>query len=188
MAYKILSSLIFLCLASGLKAQEDTVFIRYNIDETGNKLNYKTDTLLLESSMNRNVLVGTTILPATHGQINALGYWIGLEKVTKSNCQRDVTEYSGKGLNDHIVLISKTDSTIMIDFNLYDNCCYEFLCDLEVDESGVLNLIYHGYGMYCGCDCCFGLTYHLSCKPDEENAIKVKAVMLNGDKKTLTQL
>lgn len=165
---------------------QDTVFIRYNKDGTGNKLKYTTDTIIYESSLTRNMLIGTTILPLTYNQITAQEYGLYLTKVSKSNCKKDVTIYGGK-LLDHINSITKTDSSLIIDFNIYDNCCYDFLCDISIDSTGNLNLIYNGYGPYCSCDCCFGLIYAF--KREKGNEIReIKSVLLNGNKKTLKLL
>lgn len=169
-----------------LMSQSDTVFIRYDIDETGESISYTTDTVLFGSRLARQFLIGTTFLPYSHNNLSARIHGLDFLKVTKSDCQRDVTEYGGD-IQDHINTIVTTDSMLTIDFNLYDNCCYEFICDASVDDEGILNLIYTGYGSYCGCDCCFGLTYHFSVSEVEGEA-ELKAVMLNGNRKTLKSI
>jgi len=166
-----------------LTKYQDTVFIKYNKDWADDKINYLTDTVIFETGMRRHILTGTTILPATQNSISALNYGIGFLKVTKSDCQQDVTEKGGQ-INDHINSIISTDTSLTIDFNIYDNCCYDFLCDISVDTTGTLNLITTGYGTYCFCDCCFGLTYHLTVMKDKDIP-EIKSVIVNGNRKTL---
>jgi hypothetical protein len=132
--------------------------------------------------MIRHILKGTTILPYTSNQQNAKGYGFYFEKVNLSNCQRNGLEYENR-IQEHVNYIIQTDSTLIIDFNFYDNCCYSFLCDISVVDESILNLIYTGYGTYCDCDCCYGLNYRISLIKDE-NFSKIKYLMINGNSKT----
>lgn len=184
----ILTALLFSLNAYGqsddLTKYQDTVFIKYNKDWSDDKVNYVTDTVIFETGMRRHILTGTTILPASRNSICAMNYGIGFSKVIKSDCQQDVTEKGGH-INDHINSIVSTDTTLTIDLNIYDNCCYDFLCDISFDDSlGTLNLITTGYGKYCFCDCCFGLTYYLTVMKGKDIP-EIKSVMVNGNRKTL---
>jgi len=135
--------------------------------------------------MTRNMLTGTTILPSTHNQMRARGFGLYFETISKSDCKsRGVDVYNG---SDKINSIAITDSSLTVDINIYDNCCYDFLCDVSVDSSGVVNLIYQGYGSYCSCDCCFGLTFHFSILKGSDYE-EIKAVMLMEDKSTLKKI
>jgi hypothetical protein len=134
--------------------------------------------------MRKQILIGTTILPSTHNQMRARGYGLYLYKVTKSNCQGDAYENWN---SDKINAVINTDSTLIIDINITDNCCYEFLCDISVDSTGILNLIYYGYGTYCSCECCFGLTFHLE-KEKSPDYSGIKAVMINENRKTIKRI
>lgn len=162
----------------------DTVFMRYdhNYDDT---LIYKTDTLISKSGMTRQILIGTAILPSTHSQMWARGYQLYDSKVTKSDCKKDFKEWGPH--DSKINYIINTDSTLTVDINITDNCCYEFLCDISVDSTATLNLIYYGYGTYCACDCCFGLTYHFN-KVKLPDYSEIKAVMINGNRKTIKSI
>ncbi len=101
--------------------------------------------------------------------------------ITESSCQKAV-DHLEKGKINTII---ETDSTLTIDINITDNCCFAFLCDMTVDSTATLKLIYHGYGTYCACNCCFGLTYHFG----KRNAYpKIKAVMINDERETLKQI
>jgi len=171
---------IFLCWTVALTQSPDTVFIRldHNFDDT---LIYATDTIVFESGMRKQILIGTTILPGTHNQMDANGSGLYFQKVTKSDCHGDSYE---KRSPDKINTIINTDSTLTVDINITDNCCYEFLCDISVDSSRTLNLIYYGYGTYCSCNCCFGLTFHLTKEKSPEYS-DIKAVMINSNRKTI---
>lgn len=182
-----LISTAFLLLGQRSSGQtKDTVFIKYVRDWTADSLIYTTDTVIFESGMTRNILTGSTILPETHNQRSARAYGLYFNKVTASSCQKDTIEYYSH--QDKINYITSTDSTLQVDINIFDNCCYSFLCDISVDSSATLNLIYYGYGnSYCACECCFGLTMHFTkMKGAEYKAIK--AVMINGNRKTVKQI
>lgn len=165
---------------------QDTVFIKQNKDWTADTLNYITDTVIFESGMRRHILTGTAILPQTHNSIAAQEYGLYFSKIKKSDCKHDgAGEFSGD--HDHINSVDHTDSTLTIDLTLYDNCCYDFLCDISVDSTGTLHLLYSGYGTYCSCDCCFGLTYYLMLSKENETP-ELKSIMLNYSRKTLTSI
>jgi hypothetical protein len=166
-----------------LAQSPDTVFIRqdHNFNDT---LIYSTDTIIFESGMRKQILIGTTILPSTHNQMMAREYGLYLKKVVKSDCQGDAFE---KGNPDKINSVINTDSTLSVDINITDNCCYEFLCDISVDSTATLSLIYYGYGTYCACDCCFGLTFYFA-KEKSPDYSDIKAVMINDNRKTIKQV
>ena len=177
--------LFMILLSSNLFGQQDSLFMRYKTDVTTDSTIYKTDTIIFNSEMVRHYLIGTTIIPWTQNQMNAKGWGINFDKITKSDCQNSGDEtYS---MSDKIIKISETDSSYIIDLNIIDNCCYDFLCDISVDSSGTLNLIYTGYGTHCGCECCFGLTYHIE-KMFESDLGEIEGIMLNGDEKTRKEI
>lgn len=155
----------------------------HNFDDT---LIYATDTIIFESGMRKQILIGTTILPGTHNQMGAIGSGLYLQKVTKSDYQQDVTEFGG-GMNDKVNSIFMTDTTLTVDITIYDNCCYEFLCDIAVDSVGTLNLIYYGYGSYCACTCCFGLIFHFT-REKSPDYTDINAVLINDNRKTIKQI
>jgi hypothetical protein len=185
----LLGSLI--CIKS--KAQQyrnpdknnDTVFIRHDRDWTGDKLWYTTDTVIFDSGMRRYILASTCIIPGTHHQEIAKNAGLWFKRIDKSDCQHDVTAEGGG--QDHINSITKTDSTLTVDMNIFDNCCYSFLCDITVEDDSIINLLYSGYGAYCACDCCFGLTYSIQTVRSPEFD-KLTAVIINGDRKTRKSL
>jgi len=167
------------------KSQQDTVFLKYNKDWTSDSINYTTDTIVFDSGMKRHILSGTTILPWTHNQQCAKGYGLYFKQVSKSDCLQNEKAYGN--VFDRVNSIHYTDSTLTIDCNIYDNCCYDFLCDISVSEQGILNLIYHGYGTYCACDCCFGLIYHFKLQDSDEYK-EIKAVIINNDPRTKREI
>ena len=158
--------------------RSDTIFIQKREGAA-----YRTDTVFFDSPMKRHILIGTTILPSTQNQMQARNYGLYLNKITESSCQK-VVEHIEEGKINSII---ETDSTLTIDINIADNCCYAFLCDVSVDSTATIKLIYHSYGTYCACNCCFGLTYHFS-KATHETSPKIKAVMINDERKTLKRI
>jgi len=180
--FKCLYFFLFVTLFSS--AQNDTVFIKRNPPGDIGEDSYITDTVIFNSNINDVILYQSTVLPSTHGSIHTYGqYGLLLENVSKSDCMNHGEEVYNS--TDKINSISETDSTLVIDINIYDNCCYEFLCDVDVDESGTMNLIYHGYSSsYCGCMCCFGLVYHFR----KEDLDQVKAIQINSEPKSLKKL
>lgn len=176
---------IFLILLAAIHsipayAQEpDTLFLRYNHSEDYDTLIYKTDTVVYSSSMQRNFLIGTTVLPNTPRALTARAHGFYLASVTKASCPN-----GGLGFNaDRINSVMETDSTLTVDITIGANCCYDFLCDVSVDKQGTLNLHFQGYGVNCACLCCFGLTFYFE-KEKEFYYEKSKAVMIAGNPKT----
>ena len=109
--------------------------------------------------------------------MRAKSYGLDFVKVQKVDCSSHGEEvYRAK---DKINSYELTDSTLLVDFTLYSNCCYDFLCDITVDENGILNLLYQGYGSYCACNCCFGLIYELDIIKNEDYS-EINGIMLNG--------
>lgn len=165
---------------------QDTIFVRHPKGWVSGSTDYTTDTTLLENFSDRLIMAGTTIIPNSHNQLNVWGtYQLKLEKVSGSDC----TSQGEKAYaDDFINFITETDSTLFVSTTIHDNCCYNFLCDVSVEEGGILNLIYTGYGTtYCGCNCCFGMDYYFK-KEDLPTEVELKAFMINGDRKNLKVL
>lgn len=171
--------------ANSSLSQSDSVFITKTIYNENDSLVWVTDTAYFYSPLQRNILMGTCQLPWTYNQMSAKNYGLDFVEVKKSDCSSHGEEvYKSK---DKINSYGLTDSTLTIDFTLYSNCCYDFLCDISVDKEGVLNLHYQGYGSYCACNCCFGLIYELEIYADEENR-EIKGIVLNGKQETFLKI
>jgi len=167
-------------LSHTVLAQADTVFVRYNKNQFSEKIEYKTDTLLFEGTNTRQILHGTMVLPWTLNQQVAKGYGLYLDKVTSTEC----LEGRPDNVAEEIISIQETDSTFIVDIKIYRNCCHHFLCDVEIVNGNTINLIQQGYGaMYCGCECCFGMTYHFS-KLDFNEQGSLQSIMINGKAST----
>ncbi len=82
------------------------------------------------------------------------------------------------------------DSTLVVSANIYANCSHKFLGEIEIVEENTLNLVYHGYGGYASCGCCFGLTYTINIfRDDDKRYTKVKYVTIGGyNKKKLPRI
>lgn len=169
---------------------EDTVFIKHDKDWTSDNLNYVTDTLIFKSGMGRNILIGTSILSSSKNQFSAKWeYGLYFSKVTKTDCEKSAEQYLEEGgiIQNKINSIITSDSALIIDINIFDNCCYDFLCDISIVDGSTINLISNGYGTHCDCDCCYGLTYYLT-KLKSPDYKKMKSVMINGDRKTMKKI
>ena len=174
--------LIFLVALLALQASaQDTVFVRYN-KEWSEEVKYVTDTLIFPGPLARQMLFGTTLIPSGR-RYGLYEYGLTPQKVEFKECEGP-GEHSGP---DHIDTILLKDNKLIVSLTLYDNCCYSFLCDTEADEDGIINLTYIGYGSFCACNCCFGLTYIFDYEPGPET-VPPKAVMINGDRKTLKKI
>jgi hypothetical protein len=166
-------------------SQQDTVFIRYNIADYEEPVSYKIDTLLFDnpSERERSILIGTTVLPWTSGQINAKNYGIDfLKTVTLNPC-----ESSGEKvytMTDKILSIIETEDKLEVSIEISANCCHSFLCDVEIIDEKTINLITHGYGSWCACMCCFGLTFHFDTMKNIENYSKLRYIIINGQEET----
>lgn len=181
---KTITTIFILLLTTILTAgQADSVFIKYNTDKFEDKPNYKTDTVIFETPNARQILYGTTVLPWTLNQQIAKGYGLYLDKVSLTPCNQN----DKMGANE-ISSITAAKDSLTIEIKYWGNCCHSFLCDIEVKNDTTVNLLIHGYGAtYCSCNCCYGLTYHLSTmKVDEFD--KLKFITINDDKMTRKNL
>lgn len=184
---KILSTTLTFLIATSLTwGQADTVFIRYDKNQFGEeKIEYNTDTIIFETPTARAILHGTTVLPWTGNQQNAKGYGLYLDKVEITPCQQGERPKE----QEEVISVSQTDTTLTIQLNILGNCCHSFLCDIQIENDSIVNLIQYGYGAtYCACICCFGLTYEFSLLREYSEFDKLKKVMINGDERTLKQL
>ena len=164
--------------------QSDTTFIKRDKTPFDDTLNYVTDTLISEGVYQTKILKGTTILPMSRNNIGAMGYGFTLTKIESTPCKQQERNAPPPRLKDsEVVSIIKTDSTWICELKIVENCCYDFLCEVSINNDSTLNFIYHGYGDHCGCNCCFGLTYFI--KIDDFGDIsKIKYTTLNGKKET----
>jgi len=177
--------LIFISITTSVLGQldNDTVFLKYNKDIYKEKPNYNIDTIIFDTPMARQILYGTTVLPCTRNQQIAKGYGLFLNSVSITPCYEN-----DKLLNSEIIAIAANKGNLTIEVKYWGNCCHSFLCDLEVKNDTVLNLIIHGYGTtYCSCDCSFGLTYHISTMKFFE-LDKLKYIMINGEEETKNKI
>jgi hypothetical protein len=173
---------IFCTIYIGAFCQKDTVFIKRHGHNLGDNT-YKIDTLIFSSELPTHyVLCGTMKIPR-YDWIGECGLYFNTVESTPCNHQ------IGEGdsiLKDEISVITLTDSTLNIEANIHDNCCFSFLCDAKEENDSILNLTYIGYGVNCSCDCCFGLTYKFNItKGFPKNCNYLKGVELNSDRKTL---
>jgi len=169
----------------GFAQRNDTVFVRY-MDLHGDGGNYRIDTLFSGRPTENHYLVGTTRLPGTGNTYDAYTYGLNFTGFAGSDCNNDSESeaYGGSKILD----VQWTDSTLIINCQIGENCCHDFLGDVSADENGVLNLIYYGYGEHCACNCCFGLTYTFVRDEFLEETKELTGIMINGNEKTLRKI
>lgn len=178
--------LIFLMTATLAWGQADTVFIKYKKDELEEMLNYTTDTIIFDTQNTRQILYGTTVLPWTYNQQVAKGYGLYLDSISMVPCEQGLGKMSD--MKNQVLSVSQEMDSLTIELKYWGNCCHSFLCDIEVKNDTIVNLIIHGYGAtYCSCDCCYGLIYHLTTMKFDEFD-KLKYVTINGAEWTKTEL
>ncbi len=120
------------------------------------------------------------MLPGSGNQFNLYPYDLRFMDFYGSDCNSH-SESEAYG-SDRIKDVAWTDSTLIISIQIGENCCYDFLGDVSADENGVLNLIYHGYGEHCACNCCFGLTYVFALEDlYNEEKKELTGIIINGN-------
>lgn len=143
----------------------------------------KTDTIsYLNSAMKENYLVGTDVLWNEKTYFTSMNGVI-LDKVFFSECELDYTKKPPHFGGDKISSIEIKDSLMLVHTNIVGNCCHNFLCDVEL-KSDTLNLGYIGYGDYCGCTCCFGITYKIIVWDFED----INYIMIKNNKETMRKI
>ncbi|MBK8615269.1 MAG: hypothetical protein IPN85_17805 [Flavobacteriales bacterium] len=144
------------------------------------------DTAYSDTVVGQHVLIGTTALPGTDQNMEARWvHGVSLNRVSFSPCSSGETEDMGSTLIEELIW---TDSTLTVKAKVIANCGFSFLCDIEVLNDTILNLIHYGYGDQASCSCCFGLTYHITRFNDDTEAILPTCVMIGRDRTTLKKL
>jgi len=164
----------------------DTVFIKKNATPFDSMVVYEIDTLLFDSPLARHILIGTTVLVGSPGNEAVKNFGYNLFKLESTSCKGEL-DGPPKAGSDRVVHVIRTDSLWTVELNITSNCCHSFLGEIEVVDGSILNLIYHGYGTYCFCECCFGLTYWIY----REKFVDPKDItrfMINGDRRTLNKI
>ena len=174
-------------------AQQDTVFLRYNIGEYREPLNYKTDTVLYTSSNYRHIITGTSILPETYSQLDMRNRGYNFNRILVSGCA-DGSGYMDTGPPERVTSVTITDTSLAVEITIHSVCGSSFLVDGYINEKdSVLHLTYNTYGSWASCDCCYGLTYCFTrdnfwggVKLD--SAIKLKGVMIRDNFSTFKEI
>jgi len=181
---KTITILLFINAISSF-SQTDTTFIIRDKTPFDDTLNYVTDTLVSEGVYQTKILTGTTILPMSRNNIGAIGYGFTLTNIESTPCKQQEKNTPPPRLKDsEVVSIIKTDSNWICELKIVENCCYDFLCEIKIENDSVLDFIYTGYGDHCGCNCCFGLTYHIKID-DFGDVNKITHTKLNGKDESL---
>lgn len=127
-----------------------------------------------------HVLRGTTVLAGSDKNLNSRWvYGLSLVELSSTDCMGAMSEHPTP---TEITAVNQlNDSTISISANIYANCGQDFLGEIEIVSENTLNLVYHGYGDFASCNCCFGLTYTIDLPDRKEHDFrKIKFVTING--------
>lgn len=175
-----------LFVAGNTVAQQDTVFVRHPKNWQSGEQTYSTDTIITDHLRDKLLIAGTSIIPNTNNQWKVASETnLMLDGVSQPDCISDRAMYSDV---DRIRFIQETDSSFTIATTIHENCCYNFLCDVTVNENGILNLTYIGFGWsICGCMCSFNLDYRFVKDPEFDRS-KIKGIMINNNPKSLKVL
>lgn len=146
------------------------------------------DTIFIEKRIEANakedrILKGTTLLRASKKNMDSRWlYGINLQEIGVSECLESMSETPR---NTEINLIKQPNDTCLVISALVDeNCSYDFLGEVEIVSGNTINLIYHGYGNYASCNCCFELSYKINLVKDKNyDFSKLKFVTINGHAK-----
>ena len=168
------------------QVEMDTVFIKLNATPFDSTISYKIDTVLFDSPVVRHLLIGTTVLVASPKNQGTRNFGYDLFKIESSACQKEL-DGPPKGGSDRVVRVTRTDTLWTVELNITSNCCHSFLGEIEVVDGSTLNLVYHGYGTSCSCDCCFGLTYSIY-REKFVDPRDITTFMINGDRRTLHRI
>ncbi|MCF7560416.1 hypothetical protein L3X39_07185 [Sabulilitoribacter multivorans] len=177
-----MKSLLFLVLFVSFNfcyGQNDSIFIRKNIEPFSDKPVYKTDTIVFDTPNARNILIGNVILPQTSNQQLTKSYGLFFEEFGVKDC----SESQDEPKPNKIVEIDRSKEEWGIKAIVYTNCCQDFLADVEVKNDNTLNLIFINYGMYCFCSCPFEITYKFRVM-EFDDLKKIKFVSINDEAKT----
>lgn len=164
--------------------QSDTVFIRQS-ELASDTLIYKTDTVLFSSPMLRHYLVGTTVLKMSRKNELSKNKGYNLIILKSTDCQKKVGP--DVEIKDEVNFVTKSDSLWVAELNIFANCCYSFLGEIEIINDTIMNFVYHGYGTRCFCTCCFGLIYEIERWKDVDD-YDIKYFMINEERKSLVRI
>jgi len=176
-----LTAFAFAAIGHQAAAQEDTVFIRKNIAPYDIALTYHTDTVVFDGPLARHVLVGSTILPASSKSETTRNYGLMLAGIQITPCEGGEKE---RPKPNEVKGVMRGAHNLTINTQVESNCCHSLLAEVEMLNDSTMNLIYHGYGTYCFCTCCFGLEYEFD-KADFGNNDGIRFFMINGEEATL---
>ncbi len=176
---------IFFIFFFFLAYSQDTVFMRYNTVDYDKPVLYKTDTLIFDNSSERErkILIGTTVLPWTSGQMNAKNFGISdLKSITSEPCK--TSDEEAYRMKDEIISVVETENELVVSIKISANCCHSFLGDVDIIDGNTINLITHGYAVWCDCMCCFGLAFHFDIMKKMKNYSNLEYIIINGQEET----
>lgn len=105
-----------------------------------------------------------------------------IEVSDNSKCENTENDYK---YDKDIISITQESNSFQINFNAFENCCSQFLCEAEFINSSTLNIIYQTYGKQCFCNCLFELSYNFEFNTEfegiEAERNEITSIVFNGD-------
>lgn len=173
---------------SFFKNDGDTIWVTYNTRQ-GDSMVKQTDTHYFKSGLEAVYLVGNAKLESSRNQLNARRFDVCLDSFGVSHCGDaiEAPRYREVGIKE----ITYSGNTINISVNVFSNCCYSFIGDIGVQNDSTINLINIPYGQnHCACNCIFTINYSIksNCMRNDESGNKLKALVINGNSKTMVKI
>ena len=178
----IIYTLIFLVLSCQIKTEKTEKDI-VNIDST-------------VIVLNEEKIIEPVVIPPKGNQIlfkSRSAYYVGelaglwLSNVTITDCENDGKEPNGSKHNQ-ISEIIQTDTSISIEFYIFETCGSDFLFDVKVVNQNTLDLIYFQYNSWADCRCCYGVKYDFNLYNDPLDSYHLTHITFNGENKTAYNL
>lgn len=174
----LIFSIFQITVLFGQKTELDTVFVKRTVGVN----EFVIDTLYIPGGRSSTqVLAGTMFLPSSdkmNGLLNNGLSPISLEIIQECDNTTDSITFNEF---PKFISTSRVGNTLTIDVSVIANCCHNFLGEAEVIGSDTLNLVYHSYGGFCSCNCCFTLRYKFDTSMEDIYQV-LNYVTINGSK------
>jgi hypothetical protein len=141
--------------------------------------------------LNEEKIIEPDVIPPEGSQIlykSRSAYYVGelaglwLTNVSITDCENDEKEPNGSKHNQMSAII-QTDTTLSIEFYIFETCASDFLFDVKVVNQNTLDLIYFQYNSWADCRCCYGIKYDFVRSNDTLDYYDLKYHTFNGENK-----
>jgi hypothetical protein len=129
-------------------------------------------------------LKGTTVLKwSSKYRQTYYQYGYYLDQINSSAC--DTGGKPQEELEDAVIAVNQSDSTIVLSISKVGNCSAAFLAEIEIVNDSIIHLITHEYGGRSTCICCFGLDFTIKTEGLHK---EIRYVMIDENRKTLIKM